>query len=285
MLEHLYSGHLFFSALSVLVVVVSLDLTGAFARSTALQSVARIVTLLSIAIAAFSATPVPVWLGVPGGAFAAAFLFANRETRARPRSVAGLVTIVIAIAAIAWETRYHLGGAELQRPVRIVVLGDSLSAGGFGEERVWPDLLGGAVGAVVVNLSRPGDTTAAAIEGQLQDVPPAAEGDLVILELGGNDMLEGAAAAAFEEAVDVLSGNLASGGRHVAMFELPLLPGRWAYGAAQRRVAARHGIELIPKRVLAGVLLDPSTTNDGLHLTQKGHDELSMAVEKWAGWR
>ena len=68
------------------------------------------------------------------------------------------------------------------------------------------------------------------------------------------------------------------------MFELPLLPGRWAYGAAQRRIASRHGIVLIPRRVLAGILLDPANTSDGLHLTQQGHEKLAGAVADWAGW-
>lgn len=285
MSHHLYSGHLFFASLVTLALVVAADLCGVFSRSTLLQSAARVVSLLAVAVAALGATPVSLWLTIPGVACLVVYLGARQEVVPGLRAFAGVATIVVAVVSVTFEARYHLSRTELRRPARIIVLGDSLSSGGFGESRPWPESLAAKVGSEVVNLARPGDTAAAAVRGQLPEVPGALPGDLVILELGGNDMLEGEEAATFEEAIDVLSGSLTSGGHRVAMFELPLLPGRWAYGAAQRRVAARHGIELVPKRVLAAVLLDPSSTYDGLHLTQEGHDELARAVEKWAGWR
>jgi acyl-CoA thioesterase-1 len=135
-----------------------------------------------------------------------------------------------------------------------------------------------------VNLSRPGDTVASAIEGQLPDIPSPRRGDLVIVEVGGNDMLEGGRSDVFEENLAELSGSLAGPGREIVMFELPLLPGRWAWGRAQRRIARDDGVTLIPKRVLAGVLLEPDNTEDGLHLTRQGHERLASAVAEWAGW-
>lgn len=284
MLYHLYSGHLWFSALASFVVVVALGLGGAFDRSRVMQSAARITALLALALAAFSATPAPAWIAVPGVLSAGIHLVASRDAATRGWKVAGVVAVALALVAIAWESRFHIGGGELQRPVRIVVLGDSLSSGGFGETRPWPVVLGASAEIDVVNLARPGDTVPLALEGQVPGVGPAVDRELVIVELGGNDMLEGVPAQRFEQDLESLSGRLASDGREVLMFELPLLPGAWGYGAAQRRVAARYGIHLVPKRVLAEVLLEPASTFDGLHLTQSGHDALASAVKEWAGW-
>jgi acyl-CoA thioesterase-1 len=283
MLYHIYSGDLFFSSLSLLVVVMAIELVRSSARRPLVGSVVRVSALLAVALAAFSATPVPLWQVIPGGLAVLAFLSAPRGARA-VRVTAAAATIALSLLALAWEAGYRVGERAWPRPVRMIVLGDSLSSGGFGEGRTWPRLVADAAGAALVDFSRAGDTVPAAVDDQLPAVPGAAPGDLVFVELGGNDMLEGTGARAFERGLETLSGTLAREDRRVVMFELPLLPGRWAYGAAQRRVARRHGIVLIPKRTLARVLLDPENTSDGLHLTQAGHQALAQAVIDRAGW-
>jgi acyl-CoA thioesterase I len=283
MLEHLYSGDLFFSSLAVLVVVALVDVAVRIERPLA-QSVARVVALLAIALAVMSATPVPLWLAIPAAAAALAYVFAGIGAPSRTRVVTGLAAVVAALACLALEAGHRVGRPELQRPARLVVVGDSLSSGGFGEAKAWPGVLASRIGCEVVNLSRPGDTTAAAIEGQLPEMPEARTGDLVIVQVGGNDMLEGVAARVYAENLAVLSGLVADERRRLVMLELPLLPGRWGYGAAQRRVARDGRAVLVPKRILASVLLQPGNTSDGLHLTQQGHDALATAIAEWAGW-
>lgn len=283
MLEHLYSGDLYFSSLAALLVVALVDVVFQVERPLA-QSAARIVALLAVALAALSATPVPLWLAIPAAAVALAYVIAGIGAPARMRVVTGLAAMVAAIACLALEAGHRFGRQELQRPARLVVVGDSLSSGGFGEAKAWPAVLASRLGCEVVNLSRPGDTTASAIEGQLPDMPQARAGDLVIVQVGGNDMLEGVGARRYAGNLDALSGMIADGRRQVVMLELPLLPGRWGYGAAQRRLARDGRAVLVPKRVLAAALLRPGNTSDGLHLTQQGHDALAAAVAEWAGW-
>jgi acyl-CoA thioesterase-1 len=58
--------------------------------------------------------------------------------------------------------------------------------------------------------------------------------------------------------------------RLVVMLELPLVPFSVGYGRAQRRLAAEHGVFLIPKRIFAAVLAAPGATADGLHLSESG---------------
>lgn len=67
------------------------------------------------------------------------------------------------------------------------------------------------------------------------------------------------------------------------MLELPIIPGKWAYGAQQRRVAARHGALLVPKRLLAGVVLTQENTTDGLHLSATGHERMAQLLIAWLG--
>jgi lysophospholipase L1-like esterase len=62
------------------------------------------------------------------------------------------------------------------------------------------------------------------------------------------------------------------------MFELPLFPLQNAFGAAQRSVAASHGVVMLPKRCLTKVLGMKGGTLDGLHLSQQGHNALAETV-------
>jgi acyl-CoA thioesterase-1 len=61
------------------------------------------------------------------------------------------------------------------------------------------------------------------------------------------------------------------------MFELPLLPLKNSFGRAQRTLARKYGVRLIPKRFLTNVFAIPGSTSDGLHFTQAGH--LALAHE------
>lgn len=62
------------------------------------------------------------------------------------------------------------------------------------------------------------------------------------------------------------------------MFELPLPPLYERFGRIQRDVAARHGVALIPKRVLLSVIEDSEATIDTIHLTQDRHDRMAAVV-------
>ncbi len=67
------------------------------------------------------------------------------------------------------------------------------------------------------------------------------------------------------------------------MFELPLLPMKNGYGRAQRQVAARHGVTLIPKRCFVELLATPGATVDGIHLSVAGQRQMAELVWGFAG--
>ncbi|MCI0357231.1 MAG: GDSL-type esterase/lipase family protein, partial [Planctomycetaceae bacterium] len=168
------------------------------------------------------------------------------------------------------------------------IIGDSATAGLGSNERTWPDLLPESV--EVHNLAQAGATTAMAVKSQANQI--TSDGGVVLIEIGGNDLLlEGGSARQFERDLDALllqvcgsagasPSQAGASRRTVIMFELPLPPLCNEYGRIQRRLAARYGVRLIPKRVLIGVLAGGGATLDSIHLTNNGHQQ--MAGEVWA---
>jgi lysophospholipase L1-like esterase len=160
---------------------------------------------------------------------------------------------------------------------RIYVIGDSISAGiGSKGESTWPELMAAEHGVEVINLSRAGSTISAATR-RLQS-SPLGDG-LVVLEVGGNDILGHATADQFGKDLDALTNQVHGNGRRIIMLELPLFPFDNAYGLEQRRVARKNEIRLIPRRHFAKILAAPGATLDGIHLSETGR--LAMAKMVW----
>lgn len=278
LLGHLLAGHAWFTAGGILLVILLLDAGGALRGRLAL-SLSRILFLLAIGLALLGTTPVPLSLAVALplallGVVATGF----RETRARSGRSLGIVAMLLVASALLLEARWHRT-PSLARPSRITVLGDSLSSGGFGEAQPWPARLAALLGVEVNNTALPGETVASALEWQVPGLRRD-PGALVLLEIGGNDVLGLTTASDFESALDELLAEAKRATPRVAMFELPLPPGKWRFGAVQRRLARKHGVTLIPRRVLARVLADPSLVDDGLHLSDAGHAVLAERVAR-----
>ncbi|MES2636894.1 MAG: arylesterase [Pseudomonadota bacterium] len=72
----------------------------------------------------------------------------------------------------------------------VLILGDSLSYGaGAKEDEDYPTLLSKSTGWTIINKGIPGDTTAGGLE-RLPDLLTEYQPQLLIVELGGNDMLQ-----------------------------------------------------------------------------------------------
>ncbi|MCM2314399.1 MAG: GDSL-type esterase/lipase family protein [Thermoanaerobaculia bacterium] len=285
LLYHLYSGQLFFSAAILMVAIAAASLVGLLEGRPALRSVCSVIAMASIPAAALSGTPMPA----PRAALllGATLPFALFGIAAPPRRRTLLAAIAMAatIAGVAAESRWHLPVTPLSKPRRIIVVGDSLSSGGFGESQPWPQIVASQVGAELQNLALAGETASSAIQNQLPDIPPSRAGDCVVIAIGGNDMLDRLPPGGFESALaQILEASVAGGQRNVVILELPIVPGEWRYGTIQRRLATRHAATLIPKRLLAGVLLDPANTYDGLHPTQRGHARIASEIRAALRW-
>ena len=155
-------------------------------------------------------------------------------------------------------------------------MGDSLSAEDFTEGGdPWPKLLEREHGIRVENLAFSGAQTASAakrvVSGQLS-------GALVLLEIGGNDLLGAVSSADFERGLERLLAQVCRDDNRVVMLELPLPPLYNGYGEVQRRLSRQHQVLLIPKGYFASVLSAAGDRVDGVHLSASGHKKMSDMI-------
>ena len=283
LLYHAYSGQLLFSAATLFLAAATADLCGLLDARALMRRGAGFLAVLAIPLAGLSGTPLPLLLAV--FVLAATFDYAllGFGARRRLRYPLGVAAIVAVLMVCAIEAPYHLQRHPPLHPARLFVVGDSISSGGFGERTTWPELLGRKLGIPVTNLALPSETATTALQNQVPLLPVRAQRDeCVIIEIGGNDMFDGAPGDQFAAALDgILTAARGGSQRTAILLELPLLPGRWQYGAIQRRLAAKHGVLLAPKRILARVLLGRGNTSDGIHLLPQGHEALASELERW----
>jgi acyl-CoA thioesterase-1 len=201
----------------------------------------------------------------------------RRPRRFRRMSTGALLALLVLVSAVV--ARQYPPRSRLESDDRpVFVLGDSLSAGLGGREQTWPTLLANRAGRPVQNLAGPGARLADGLV-QASALPPGA--CVVLVELGGNDLLGGTPVEAFAESHRRLFRQLTAEGRSIVMFELPLLPLQNRYGQVQRQVSSEYGVRLIPRRILAGAVTLPGHTTDGLHLSAAGHRWLAEKVIAW----
>jgi acyl-CoA thioesterase-1 len=168
-----------------------------------------------------------------------------------------------------------------ERPVRIVVLGDSLSAGyGLAGPDALPAKLEKALNAkglnvTIENAGVSGDTAAGGLARLDWSI---AEGtDAVILELGANDALRGAEPKQTRATLETIITRLKA--RKIAVLLVGMLAPRnygpdyaAAFDPIYPELAAAHGLILYPF-ILDGVADHPALNQaDGMHPTAAGVD-------------
>jgi acyl-CoA thioesterase-1 len=159
---------------------------------------------------------------------------------------------------------------------RMAVIGDSISAGvGFAGERTWHEVFAEETGIAVDALAVGGGTCASAFPDAARISPDAA---LVLLEIGGNDILGRTPLPRYAADLDRLLAAVAVPGRTVVMLEVPVPPLHAGFCAAQRRLAAKHGVVLLPRRVFSAFLQGREATVDGLHLSNLGHRRMGRRL-------
>jgi acyl-CoA thioesterase-1 len=268
---HFVSGLAFLSGAVMLA-------AGAAASGFARKSGARVAGLhaaaLGAVVVALSAAPLPWWLYAAwaGAAAAHAVLFLlARKGRSYLRPAGAAALLVVTGLSVAHEAP-HLAVPRIEKPGSdvVYVIGDSVSAGaGRSDEVTWPAVLQERVPWLqVVNASEPGATALSASGRQADQVTE--EGAAVFIEIGGNDLLNRTPERHFERALDELLARVRGQDRVCIMLELPLPPFHNGYGLVQRRLARRHGVALVPRRVFACVLAARGNTVDGIHLSNEG---------------
>lgn len=178
------------------------------------------------------------------------------------------------------------GPAAAQKPVTVLALGDSLTAGfGLPADKSFPAqlqarLLRDGLSVRVINAGVSGDTTAgglARLDWALADKP-----DIAIVELGANDGLRGVEPKIIAANLDAIVARLKARGIAVllaGMIAPPNMGRAYAgeFNAVFPDIAKRHGVPLYPF-FLDGVAGD-KTLNlpDGMHPTAEG---IAVVVER-----
>lgn len=269
---HIVSGHSFFTGIFLLV-------AAAFA-STASRPIFKRMTTLSFLIGAIavlvSSTAISYWWYSVAVMASLVWTLSWLKTTWRPR--AAYLMAVAWLVAGAIELPYHITPSLASSGDRsITIIGDSVTAGVGGDEKseTWPSIIGREHDLLVQDISHVGETAASALKrARSQEI----SGQVVIVEVGGNDVLGSTSSKKFGSDLNELLSHLVSPGRQVVMFELPLPPMRHEYGRLQRKVAAKHGVILVPKRIFLSVLAGGNSTLDSIHLSQAGHQGMADCV-------
>jgi acyl-CoA thioesterase-1 len=271
------SGNAFFVGMGMTVVAFIL---GLWLSRRIWVSALTVGWLVGISLVVLSATPMSIWLyGLWFVLCLVVRIAFNVRTSFQMRISIVLAFAFFSLSLCLTELPYRWLQPTIVFPNEpVFVVGDSISAGIGTKERTWPVVLGDLSHLKVTNLARPGATIETAMD-QMRDITAA--NPLVLVEIGGNDLLGHTDSRTFYRQLDMLLLKLKSRNSQIIMFELPLLPFWNAYGRDQRVLAEKYGVTLIPKSCLAGIFGAKGNTVDGLHLTQKGHNELARAVNRW----
>jgi acyl-CoA thioesterase I len=219
-------------------------------------------------------------------------LFVMGPHGSQPRSYGRLATRVQRLAVLALVT-FVCGLAPIgaravdDRPVKIVVLGDSLSAGfGLPADAAFPARLAQAlkakgIAANIANAGVSGDTASSGLGRLDWSVPEGTEA--VIVEFGANDALRGLDPKLTKTALDGILTKLND--RHIAV----LLAGMRAprnmgadyvrsFDAIYPALASTHRLVFYPF-FLDGVATDPKLNQgDGLHPNAAGVDVIVARI-------
>lgn len=187
--------------------------------------------------------------------------------------------VAVLVLAVLWAGTGWGGVPAGNREPVILAFGDSLTAGfGLPPEQSFPAQLERAlhargIEARVINAGSSGDTTTgglARLDWSLADKP-----DLVILELGANDMLRGIDPATVRANLDKMIGKIKASGARLLLVGMQASP-NWgdtyqkAFDRIYPELARTHGVALYPF-FLDGVAMDPELNQpDGLHPNARG---------------
>jgi acyl-CoA thioesterase-1 len=269
---HIVSGDAFFTGIALLIAA---SLSSLSSRTVVARASAPLF-LIGAAAVVLSSTPIPLWYCIAWlitlvGWFVSWFVKSWRLWAVR-------VFVIACCVADLIEFPYRFSPTMSPVSTRSVsIIGDSVTAGVDRDEKseTWPKLLARQHHVKVQDISHMGDTAASALKRVLNS---GSLSSIIVVEIGGNDVLGSTSPAQFRKDLDALLTTLQSPDRQIVMFELPLPPFYHEYGSVQRSLALRHGVKLIPKRRFLSIIAGGESTLDSIHLSQSGHQQMADCV-------
>ncbi|NDP49346.1 MAG: arylesterase [Sulfuriferula multivorans] len=156
----------------------------------------------------------------------------------------------------------------------IVAFGDSLTHGtGASTDSAYPAVLASLTGRTVINAGVPGDTTASGLQ-RLPEVLDEYKPRLVLLCLGGNDMLRKQPEATTENNLRLLVQTIRASGANVVLIGVPAPK---LFGGAPdfyTRVADEMQLPL-EREIFNDVLKDNRLKSDPIHANAAGYRQVA----------
>ncbi len=203
------------------------------------------------------------------------------------RAIINLVCIgLLGLMTVAATQTTARAADRLDRPVKIVAFGDSLTAGYMlPPADAFPEQLAAALksrghAVEMTNAGVSGDTTAAGLERFEWSIPEGTEA--VILELGANDALRGIEPGIARRNLDAILSKLKARNIDVLLAGMSA-PQNWGtdyaddFNAIYTSLSAQHGALLYPFFLEGVALKSELNLSDGLHPTGKG---IAVIVER-----
>jgi len=170
-------------------------------------------------------------------------------------------------------------GGVLAEPLRLVALGDSLTAGyGLPQDAAFPVVLEKALRergmeVEIANAGVSGDTASGGLARLDWSVPEGT--DAVILALGANDMLRGVSPDVTREALEAIVTRLKARNIPVMLVGMVAAPNlgedyRRRFDAIYKDIAARHGLVFYPFFLEEVAAIPGLNLPDGMHPNAEG---------------
>jgi acyl-CoA thioesterase-1 len=165
-----------------------------------------------------------------------------------------------------------LGAADV-----VLAFGDSLTFGtGAGPEEAYPQVLAKLINRPVVGAGVPGETTAEGME-RLPAVLDEVRPKLILLCLGGNDLLRRIDTATIESNLRAMVRLARSQGISVVLIGVPEPAFFGTTAPLYGKLAAELGVPL-EKKILQDVLFDKELKSDQIHPNARGYRRIAQAL-------
>ena len=195
------------------------------------------VATIGAVLVGLSATPLPYWFYGLLLLSLLAWAIVPAIRQQLPACSSGVIRLLVALlwlTAAAMEIPYQLPPklGDQRRFTTLSIVADSVTAG-LGDPRVttWPRLLSVNRSLEICDLSHAGET----VESAMLRLAYSPLGDgLVLLEIGGNDLLGPTTMGKYAQDLEELLTRVCTVDRTVLMFELPSIPFHNEFGRIQR---------------------------------------------------
>jgi acyl-CoA thioesterase I len=271
------AGKAFFPGVGLLILAAIIPLSR---RGKFLNLIGFFFIILGIILIILSATPLNVWFSAVWAISLLIFLFTIiwPIRNFKRTKISSVVFLFVCILALVAELPFHINPyIPRNKTGKLYLIGDSVSAGIGGKGEVtWPVIFSRKYGIEVNNLSVAGATVGSILP---QALKINDDNTMVLLEIGGNDLLSMTSQLEFEQNLrSLLQKIVHRPDRAVIMLELPLAPWHIGYGRIQRKLADEFGVTLIPKSFLADIFGTKGATVDLAHLTPEGHEIMAEKI-------